>query len=192
MTNNRDTIATIIGALVIIGGLAFAGVLAIGTFVTSREPSGGRTSSPQPGFVSRSDFGEKWPLTVDAGVLQCSGSAVTLTVGAKTFALNGRARGMSRFADIASIVKPTPPGPYTPLTALAEEQRREIFARLVDCEDRGGNVAACRAALRKRHRITIDDARLITEEGTAVPWPPLTATRMDVSPLIAKGLALCR
>jgi Protein of unknown function (DUF2511) len=45
--------------------------------------------------VHRGDFGKKWPLTVDSGVLRCEGDAnygaVTLQVDDKVYALNAPA-----------------------------------------------------------------------------------------------------
>jgi len=58
-----------------------------------RVPS---SRSAQPGFVSRAEFGDRWPLTVESGTLRCEpdyGTALVIVVGNVKYALNGRARG---------------------------------------------------------------------------------------------------
>lgn len=57
--------------------------------------------------VSRAQYGDAWPLTIESGILACDGpgSAVTLIVpGGKRYALNGRARGMHRWEDGQDIL----------------------------------------------------------------------------------------
>lgn len=52
--------------------------------------------SPPRSLVTSREFGERWPLTVDAGTLRCEkdyGSSVVIVVGSVKYALNGRARG---------------------------------------------------------------------------------------------------
>jgi hypothetical protein len=39
--------------------------------------------------ISIEDFGEKWPFTVDKGVLKCDGAAVTFSVEGKVYPVNG-------------------------------------------------------------------------------------------------------
>ena len=61
--------------------------------------SGGNT-------VSREDFGDEWPLTVDEGVIACEVHGIakpaTFTSGGKTYALNGAASSRGA-ADIDAI-----------------------------------------------------------------------------------------
>ena len=74
--------------------------------------SGCSSSSSTGEAVSRSDFGEDWPLTVDSGTLQCEGAgAVTFTTeDGTTYAVNGLASGMDRWPEIDSIWADAPGG----------------------------------------------------------------------------------
>lgn len=60
------------------------------------------TSTPRvKGAVSRSDYGEDWPFTVEEGVLQCEKlggdlGGVTLEVDGTIYGINGPARGSER------------------------------------------------------------------------------------------------
>lgn len=49
------------------------------------EPSTDKTMQE----ISKDDFGEKWPFTVDKGILKCDGAAVTFTVEGKEYPING-------------------------------------------------------------------------------------------------------
>jgi hypothetical protein len=46
--------------------------------------------------VTRQDYGERWPLTIDEGILQCVRNGVFLKVGSQVYAINGTAKGISR------------------------------------------------------------------------------------------------
>jgi hypothetical protein len=71
---------------------------------------GGSASSSGDGeTVSRADFGEEWPLTVDSGELRCEGAgAATITADGTTYALNGTATSMNAGEDIDPIWEPNP------------------------------------------------------------------------------------
>lgn len=66
------------------------------------------TSAPAPtarpaGYIERGDIGEKWPLTVESGLLKCARLTggvivVILQVGEATYAINGSARSPARMA----------------------------------------------------------------------------------------------
>lgn len=45
--------------------------------------------------ISRKELGDKWPFTIDEGVLACRRRAVFLLVGGTVYALNGTAAGMT-------------------------------------------------------------------------------------------------
>lgn len=90
--------------------MALALVALIAVYIWSNSQSGspsGTPSEPPPGFVSRATFGERWPLTVEEGVLACRGSggvgAVTFTAGNTTYAVNGIAVQDGTFTDIKAI-----------------------------------------------------------------------------------------
>ena len=165
-----------------------------------------------PGYVSRAEFGEKWPLTVDEGELHCSRSKVTFTTtDGKVYAVNGTAK--AEFPPIDPIWKTASlPLDYKPLERLPEQARRAIFAGLVNCEDEADRKGEqkyptdvrkqveeqnkltedCRIMIRKRLKLTPEELGQISAEGVAVPWPPLTPTRMSIGPLIDRGLKLCQ
>ena len=82
--------------------------------------------SPSEAEVSREEFGAKWPLTVDRGVLSCNGSngvgQVFFTSGGKTYAVNGLARGTKKYppADEIWADNPSGPGPKKDIGPLIE------------------------------------------------------------------------
>jgi hypothetical protein len=70
--------------------------------------------------ISRADFGDKWPLTVEPGTLACSEIivtgwtgprllAVTFETGSRSFPLNGVARSHKPGPNIDSITSPGEP-----------------------------------------------------------------------------------
>ena len=71
--------------------------------------------SPSEAEVSREEFGAKWPLTVDRGVLSCNGSngtgQVFFTAGGKIYAVNGLARGTKKYPPVDEIWADNPAGP---------------------------------------------------------------------------------
>ena len=60
---------------------------------------------PAPGTrqVSRADFGEEWPLTVESGLLRCQAGAVTFETGGSVYAVNGLAMNNQQNLDIGPI-----------------------------------------------------------------------------------------
>ncbi len=42
--------------------------------------------------LSRRQYGAKWPLTVEEGVVLCDGCAITFRTGGRTYAVNGHAK----------------------------------------------------------------------------------------------------
>ena|SRR5437660_8134727 len=70
----------------------------------SHGTSGGSDVAGSSVQVTRADFGDAWPLTVDGGTLACEGAgAVTFTVGGTTYAVNGMASGNGQWPDIDPI-----------------------------------------------------------------------------------------
>lgn len=50
-------------------------------------------ADPEPGEVTREEYGEDWPLTVDEAKVRCEGAmAVVVEADGETYALNGVAR----------------------------------------------------------------------------------------------------
>lgn len=74
--------------LVLLAAALSVGVLGCGS--ASADPSRGAT-------VTRADFGDRWPFTVDQGVLRCEPpSQVVFSSGGVDYAVNGMARGDMR------------------------------------------------------------------------------------------------
>lgn len=70
-----------------------------------------RVRPAPPGYVSREMLGDDWPLTVEDGVLDCSGAqAVTFTTGGGTYAVNGMAESATDFPAIDPIWADDPTG----------------------------------------------------------------------------------
>ena len=141
--------------------------------------------------ITRADFGDEWPFTVDSGQLRCAASAVTFTTDdGRTYGVNGMAlqRGFPEIHPIWSLADDMPFD--NPVTRLPERTRQTIFEAIVACEDRPATEERCKAELRARHGLTEDEMFRIGVEGVARHW--LTPLRKDIGPIIRAGLALCR
>ena len=109
--------------------------------IKARTPDGkpapirGQQASPAPSGpeVKAADFGARWPLTINSGTLRCnypvpgnhSATALTISAGGKTYALNGTARGHAAkngWLEINPIWRDNPgiPGTKIPITPLIE------------------------------------------------------------------------
>ena len=73
---------------------------------TTTAPSAGPDAGAGKQKVTRADFDDEWPLTVDGGTLRCDGDAVTFEVDGTTYAVNGTAMGRDAGADIDPIWAP--------------------------------------------------------------------------------------
>lgn len=165
-------------------------------------------------IVRKAEYGEAWPFTMDEGTLACvEGSAVILRAPGGEYALNGRARGLGRWAEPDAIWRTGElmPGDYTPLARMPEPERRAYFAASVECEDRGdtaGQYASekleeqaaaagrvsnlCKADLQRAHGLSDAEVQQISAEGGSKGWPPLAPHRMgNMNEIIADGLKLC-
>jgi hypothetical protein len=158
-------------------------------------------SSPQrQGHVSRADFGDAWPLTVDEGELSCdqtgsSRGAVVFEAGGTRYGLNGTATRRG-YPAIDPIWKYNGPLRELPVVErLSELERQRIFAALVACEDLGSggdHHNACRVESGRRNHLTTEELTQISIEGVALGWPPLKRTRANIRPLLNRGLAMCK
>ncbi len=65
--------------------------------------------------ISKTDFGDKWPLTVDEGEVKCVDNLfIVFEADGKTYAVNGAAKdamGQRRYIDIIEIWKRDPQYP---------------------------------------------------------------------------------
>lgn len=106
--------------LVVLGVVVMIG-LAIGSLTRDDEGAGDKKASvaaekkfpgattPDGGrLVKRSDYGDKWPLTIDGGTLRCSEGAVTLETPEKTYALNPEAQSRALGESLAPVWAPNP------------------------------------------------------------------------------------
>jgi hypothetical protein len=86
--------------------------------LASSPPPPDTSLAPNEVRITRQDFGEDWPFTVDEGILafRATGElstgeqvgAVTFTVNGKTYGVNGIAMGHKQYADITAIWAPHP------------------------------------------------------------------------------------
>ena len=189
----------------------------LATSACSRNSSTAIESSKSGVAVRAGDYGDKWPLTVAEGRIDCvTGNHVIFTAPDDTvYAVNGSARGAGRWQDVTSIWRANQSRfDATPVARIPESERRDIFADLVRCDDEnrerpmtpGQNLAAfkheVRSADRKRaackarvdgpRKVTGSERDAISSEGIARGWPPLEPTRIDMSPLIERGLQMCQ
>lgn len=58
--------------------------------------------------VSRGDYGDKWPLTIDRGVLRCEGGAITLEASGTMYALNPEAQQRHLGGALVPVWAPNP------------------------------------------------------------------------------------
>jgi len=150
-------------------------------------------------YVSQDEFGERWPLTVSAGVLLCdqtvsAGGAVLFETGGERYALNETAKSLG-YPPIDRVWKRTQPrSEFTRVDPVPEPDRRRAFRSLVECQDRDWSAERdkeCYTAVAAQYRLSTDEMQQISVEGVSASWPPLTAGRVDIGPLVDHGLALC-
>jgi hypothetical protein len=61
-----------------------------------------------------------------------------------------------------------------PARKLSLDERREIFASLVQTQDEVANVASSRQIIAERYSISEGQLKKIEEEGIDREWPPLS------------------
>jgi hypothetical protein len=65
--------------------------------------------------ITKAEYGDTWPFSVDEGILRCEGiegtGAVTFEAQGKTYALNGIAREQKAFLEVDPIWLPDPEAP---------------------------------------------------------------------------------
>ena len=57
--------------------------------------------------ISKSDFGDDWPFSVESGTLSCQGDpyVIIFESGGRTYGLNDAARATEQYEEISVIVK---------------------------------------------------------------------------------------
>ncbi|WP_419861751.1 DUF2511 domain-containing protein [Candidatus Palauibacter sp.] len=198
--------------------LLFAASFACGE-VDDRSLRVESTVSSSERTISRSDFGDEWPFTVESGLLRCSPpSVVTFTSGGTTYAVNGTAMTVvGAGVAIEPIWALAPPliSDIDIVDRLSLSDRQEIFRQLGVCEDRAMEraeteipvtdmasltamaerqdelMAECKGQVRSRFGIDGDEETKIAVEGVSGALPSSTRLRVDISPVIQAGLALC-
>jgi len=103
--------------VIVFFGISFAACHGTGSLHGSGN-SNSSASTTQPNLppgqirVSKQEFGDAWPLTVDEGILSCTGSSrmgeVVLIVNGKKYAVNGvamsqKVNGQKAYADVIEI-----------------------------------------------------------------------------------------
>jgi len=160
----------------------------------------GQQRQAQERRISRSDYGDRWPFTVNDGILSCVAlgkksnvdiQGVYFRVGPITYGVNGSARGRGG-ADVEAISKNVSRGePKKILNRVLEENRRELFGAIVACEDQANRVAECKGEIRAKYKVTDGELDLVADEGLVRYWPPLEPQRVDTKLIIDDGLKLC-
>lgn len=86
---------------------------------SENAPSAGSAPQLPPNqlHITKADFGDAWPFTVDEGVLTGTGSGgvgeVTFTTNGVTYGVNGLANGTGKYAEIEAIWAANPSIPGT-------------------------------------------------------------------------------
>ena len=90
--------------------------------------------APNERRVSRDDYGDGWPFTVEEGLLSCREfSSVVFTVDGTSYGVNGDARARGGFARLEPIQRERTPDllPGDILTRLNDARKRQVFRRMV-------------------------------------------------------------
>ena len=127
-----------VGVVVLLTGRWYLrGLVAFFSFGMAFAPLFPDSEPSSTSVIEKSEFGDEWPFTVSAGLLSCEGSAVTFEADGTTYALNGTARGLGRYAEIGPLVRTTqladPPADL--VTRISEDDRQRVFKEVIACED---------------------------------------------------------
>lgn len=69
---------------------------------------GGEEAHAHTRVVSKAEFGQRWPLTVEKGELRCNKGAVTIVVDGKPYALNAKAQNRHLGGALGPLWAPNP------------------------------------------------------------------------------------
>lgn len=102
-------IPMVIAGLILFVGIAYFAWLYVG----APDALTVGLNEPAPGYVSRTMFGDAWPLTVEDGMLSCvEGDKVLFETNGTFYAVNGTAKGAKkdngadRWYDLRQITAP--------------------------------------------------------------------------------------
>ena len=151
-----------------------------------------------PGYVSRAEFGDAWPLTVGEGVLECDQSrsalgAVVFSAGGRRYGVNGTAKGLGFPAIDPNWRSPIQKLDYPPLARIPEGRRRRISQASWPARrrDRHGG----RRGLLGPSRFYLQTVEVGTNARHYGRDPDGVATShadwVSIGPLIDRGLKLC-
>jgi hypothetical protein len=160
--------------------------------------AGAACQLPHQEFITREQLGGQWPFTVPSGTLYCEkqGNHIVFESGGTQYAINGSAKGAAAangYVAVDPILRQLPPEPVkVRVDRLPEPRRKDVFTEAARCDGASafGNVE-CRANILENVGITDVELRQILEEGIAMAWPPMPPRRVDMQPIITRGLALC-
>ena len=186
---------------------------------TSAAPRTVRPSVTLERTISRADFDEDWPFTVDSGTLACRSlaKAVTFTAGGTTYAVNGTASTLQTAVPVDPIWAYAPPvaTDVDIVDRMPLSDREEIYRQLLSCEDQAmlradrevpitdrtsleANVermreleAECERIVRNRWSISEDEEARIGLEGVTGSLPAARVIRKSIGSIVQAGLALC-
>ena len=179
-----------------------------------------RSPSQSERAISRADFGQEWPFTVESGTLRCSGygdyGAVTFTTAGVTYAVNGTAMSTDAGIPLEPIwaFAPALSSDIDIVDRMSLSERQAVFEQLGVCEDgamaraeteipvtdlasleamaerQGELEEECKADVRSKFSISYDEQIKIGVEGLSGNWSPVRF-RISISPVLDAGLALC-
>jgi hypothetical protein len=157
---------------------------------------GGPPADPVPGIalnhqrqISRADLIDHWPFVPGTGTLACDQDAIAFRTQGVTYALNDAARARG-YADVGPLVVARSGEPSQPLRRIQQDARMRIFADSAACASTA-NPSRCRLDVTSAHQLTPEELNQIDREGRERSWPPLTAHKQSVQPVVDLALALC-
>ena len=142
--------------------------------------------------VVRRELGLQWPLEVGKGTLACESGAVFFRSGGIDYAVNdsAKARGVRPIDPIWEFRSEG--WPSNPLKRITQDTRRRIFSELLACErTASSDVLRCKEHVRRSAGLSESELQQVQAEGIERRWPPLSANRKNIEPLIKIGLRLC-
>ena len=162
--------------------------------------------------IWRADYGDRWPFTVEEGILSCRGasSSIVFTVADTSYAVRAELDEHDREEGYVALdpIRRVAPDVHDldVLTRLDEDIRRELFAAMVACDDIELPLSLgtygrwqsdpsprveCRAALREKAGLSAEEMSQVSLEGAGRSWPPLSPSWINIGVIITDGLALC-